>query len=146
MKLFWTIAVLALLLLGFGWWQGASPQGDAEIISREGIHWHPQLEIYVRGEKVEIPEGIGLIGAHSPMHTHDDLPLIHMEFSGVVRKDDTRLGNFFTLWGKSFNATQLFDYRNGSEGTVRMFVNGQESSEFEQYHMRDGDRIEIRYE
>ena len=69
-----------------------------------------------------------------------------MEFSGVVTKEDTRLGNFFKTWGKEFSSTQIFEYKNSSESAVIIFVNGKENLDFENYLMRDGDKIEIRYE
>jgi hypothetical protein len=150
MKQFGILAVVVVVLLVGGVWLSnfsSSEPGDEEnVISKNGIHWHPELEIFVHGEKVEIQEGIGLVGAHNPIHTHDDLPLIHMEFSGKVTKEDTTLGEFFKVWGKEFSSTQLLDKHNGPDGMVRMFVNGEENTEFEKYHMHDKDKIEIRYE
>jgi hypothetical protein len=69
-----------------------------------------------------------------------------MEMSGLVTKEDRKLGNFFKIWGKPFSKTQILDKKNGEEGKVSMKVNGKQNSEFENYHMRDGDMIEIRYE
>jgi hypothetical protein len=135
-----------LLLLGGAWWSNSISSDDPSIINRKGLHWHPQLEIYVKGEKIDIPEGIGLVGVHNPIHTHDDLPIIHMEFSRQVRQDDIKLSNFFKVWGKEFNSKQIFEHQNGPDSMVHMLVNGQENFEFENYHMRDGDKIEIRYE
>jgi len=138
MKNFISIAVAAVLLfLGAIWWSNSLSSDDLSIITQSGLHWHPLLEIYVKGEKIEIPQNIGLAGVHSPIHTHDDLPIIHMEFSGKVTEEDTKLGNFFKVWGKEFLS---FGER------VTMTVNGQENTEFENYQMRDGDKIEIRYE
>jgi len=97
----------------------------------------PELEIYVNGDKIEIPQNVGLGGIHNPVHTHDDLPLIHLEFDGLVREDNVKLGNFFRVWGKDF-------MEFGSK--VIMTVNGEENFEFENYQMRDGDKIELRYE
>ena len=95
------------------------------------------LEIYVKGEKLEIPESIGLGAVHQPMHTHDDLPVIHLEFTGVVREDDLVLGQFFKNWQRDIS----------SLGTnMSMTVNGETNTEFENYVMGDGDRIELRYE
>ena len=122
---------------------------ESEIVARNGMHWHPRLSIYIKGEKQPFTNGIGLNGAvHNPIHTHEDAnkDIIHMEFGGIVTKEDTKLGNFFKIWGKEFNSTQIFDRRNGEEGTVKMTVNGKENTEFENYKMRDGDNIEIRYE
>ena len=138
MKNFISIAVAAVLLfLGAIWWSNSLSSDDLSIITQSGLHWHPLLEIYVKGEKIEIPQNIGLAGVHSPIHTHDDLPIIHMEFSGKVTEEDTKLGNFFKVWGKEFLS---FGER------VTMTVNGQENTEFEDYQMHDGDKIEIRYE
>lgn len=122
---------------------------ESEIIARNGMHWHPKVSIYIKGEKQSFPNGIGLNGAiHNPIHTHDDAnqDIVHMEFQGIVAKDDTKLENFFKIWGKEFNSTQIFDKKNGEEGKVKMMVNGKENTEFENYKMRDGDQIEIRYE
>ena len=136
-KSFLIFVTIIILLIGAGWWSKSLQQNDPNIISRNGIHWHPLLEVYVKGEKIEIPQNIGLVGVHSPIHTHDDLPIIHMEFSGKVTEEDTRLGNFFKVWGKEFLS---FGER------VTMTVNGQENAEFENYQMHDGDEIEIHYE
>ena len=121
---------------------------EDQIISRKGIHWHPRLSIYIKGEKQEIPANFGTGAAHLPIHTHDDAKdgVLHLEMQGLVTKEETRVGKFFQLWGKDFNSNKLFDKTNGSEGTVKMSVNGQENTGFENYLMKDGDRIEIKYE
>jgi len=147
MKKFWMVIIVAVVvLLGGVWWSNSLSSNDPNLVSSNGVHWHPHLEIYIKGEQQEIPHNIGLTGVHSPMHTHDDTPIVHMEFGGVVMEDDTRLGNFFRIWGKEFNSQQILDYYNGPDGTVYMFVNGEENAEFENYHMQDDDKIEIRYE
>ena len=138
MRNFISIAVAAVLLFsGAIWWSKSLSSDDLSVIARSGLHWHPLLEIYVEGEKIEIPQNIGLVGVHNPIHTHDDLPIIHMEFSGKVTEEDIKLENLFKVWGKEFLS---FGER------VTMTVNGQENTEFEDYQMHDGDKIEIRYE
>ena len=127
----------------------SSPITEEQIVSRNGLHWHPKLAVYIKGEKQEFSDSIGLGAVHQKMHTHaEDYKdgVVHMEIEGLVTKDQTRLGNFFRIWGKEFNSTQLFDNKNSSEGTVKMAVNGKENKDFENYQMRDGDNIEIRYE
>lgn len=121
---------------------------EDQIISSAGIHWHPKLTLLVKEKKQEIPPNLGIGAVHQPMHTHEDNKegVIHMEMQGVVTKDETRLSKFFQVWGKQFNANCIFDKCNGEEGTVKMNVNGQENKEFENYHMKDGDRIEIKFE
>ena len=119
---------------------------DPDIISRNGIHWHPILKIYVKGEKQEIPINIGIGGQYTslplgmaPIHTHDDanLGIVHLEFNGLVRKKDIILGQFFINWNKDIN----------SFGTnIKMTVNGVENAELGNYVMQDGDKIELKYE
>src|SRR3989344_2738286 len=124
-----TIGVTVLLIVGaIG--GSSTQQGEiSDIISRNGIHWHPELSIYVKGEKQEIPSGIGLVGAHQPMHTHEDLPIIHLEFQGVVRAQDTTLKKFFQVWGKDIQ----------SFGTaVAMTINGEANATLGDYMFRDG--------
>lgn len=120
-----------------------------QIVASNGLHWHPKLEIYIKGQKQEIPANIGIGAVHQKIHTHDEDTkdgVVHMEMQGVVTKDDTKLGNFFRIWGKEFSSTKLFDKINGADGTVKMTVNGQENKDFENYLMKDGDKIEIKYE
>jgi len=120
-----------------------------QIVAENGIHWHPKLLISIQGKKQEIPANIGIGAVHQKIHTHPEdnkEGVVHMEMQGIVTKEDTKLGNFFKIWGKEFNSTQIFDKENGKEGKVVMLVNGKKNMEFENYHMRDGDIIEIRYE
>ncbi|MBI2031557.1 MAG: hypothetical protein HYT08_02975 [Candidatus Levybacteria bacterium] len=122
---------------------------EADVVSRNGLHWHPRLTVYIKGKKQEFTDNIGLGAVHQPMHTHvEDYKsgVVHMEMQGVVAKDETKLGNFFRIWNKQFSSNTLFDETNGSEGTVKMLVNGSESKDFENYMMHDGDNIEIKYE
>lgn len=122
---------------------------DNQVVARQGLHWHPKVTISIKGENQEIPANLGIGAVHSKIHTHDTdnkEGVIHMEMQGIVAKDDTRLAKFFQLWGKEFNSNKLFDNTNGSEGIVKMMVNGTENKEFENYLMKDGDKIEIKYE
>ena len=117
--------------------QPKTPEGD--IISRKGFHWHPELAIYVKGEKQGLPSNIGIGAVHQPIHTHDDSNqgIVHMEFQGLARKQDTALGQFFKNWGKDMS----------SFGTnMKMTVNGEENTEYENYVMRDKDKIELRFD
>lgn len=110
---------------------------DPNVISKNGIHWHPELIIYVNGVPQEIPENIGLGSIHMPVHTHDDLPIIHLEFNGLVKEEDIMLAEFFKSWKKDIN-----DF-----GTIeKMTVNGEENTEFGNYVMQHEDKIELWYE
>jgi len=72
-----------------------------------------------------------------PVHTHDSTGVIHLEMSGLIRKENITLGQFFKVWGKDIR----------SFGTnMTMTVNGKENTEYENYLMQDKDKIELRYE
>jgi len=131
------IVLIIIILAGIIWIVAAWPETpESEIVSLNGMHWHPEIHIYVKGEEVEIPENIGIGAIHQSIHTHDDSDqgIIHMEFSGTVREREATLSQFFQNWGK--------DMRSFGEN-MRMTVNGQENTEYENYIMRDGDKIEL---
>lgn len=140
MKLTIITAAASLLLIGGIAWSSNLAKNDPTIIATNGLHWHPRLAIYVKGEKQEIPANVGLGAVHLPMHTHSEDSadgVIHLEFGGTVRTKDILLGNFFTIWNKDMR----------SLGTnMRMMVNDQENTEYENYVMHDGDQIVLNYE
>jgi len=133
--------------------------GADEIVSQQGIHWHPELSITIKGEKEPIPAniGIGMQFAGYPqydsmmmmtnMHTHDASGMIHWEvMKGPVRQDDIKLSQFFSVWGKKFASSCIFDKCNGPEGRVVLKINGKDNPDFENYLVKDGDKIEIIFE
>lgn len=113
-------------------------------------HEHIQLNVTLNGQPVQIPQGIGikqagfgedfLYGDHSldqygmegmsPLHTHDNSGLIHVE-SNTIR--DFTLGEFLNIWhgldvnGKAVNAS----------------VNGKLVSEFRNIILNDGEQIKL---
>lgn len=154
-KIIGGISLLTLsILVGAVFWLSSSSNVKSsipkdQIVAENGIHWHPRLLITIKGQKQEIPANIGIGAIHQKIHTHPEdnkEGVIHMEMQGIVTKDDTKLGNFFKIWGKEFNSTQIFDRKNGKDGKVKMLVNGKENNSFEDYQMRDKDLIEIIYE
>ena len=131
------VVVLIVGLFGFSKYLQSS---DPNVISRSAVHWHPELAIYIKGEKQEIPANIGIGAVHQTMHTHSEdvsKGVIHIESQGTVRKEDVRLGRFFEIWGKDMQ----------SFGTnMKMTVNGRENTEFGNYILQANDKIELRYE
>lgn len=144
--------IAVLLALGGGIWalvQSAGntpPAAEGDVISKGGFHWHPELSISIKGEKQEIPANIGIGVVHQELHTHDASGVIHMEMKGLVMKDETTLGAFFKSWGEQFNANCIFESCNSPDGALKMLVNGEPNTKFENYAMKDADKIEIRYE
>ncbi|MBI2475874.1 MAG: hypothetical protein HYV67_01365 [Candidatus Taylorbacteria bacterium] len=145
------IGGIALITFIVGlWWSQNLQANDPDVVSQVGIHWHPTLAIYVKGVKQEIPANIGIGSQHAgtsgydpqmrmaAVHTHDATGVIHFEFTnGPVRKEDLTLGQFFKIWGE--------DMRSFGQN-MRMTLNGKENTEYENYVMRDGDKIELSYE
>lgn len=132
--------IVILLLAGSVWWSKSLQKSDPDVVARNSLHWHPQVAIYIDGKKQEIPANIGIGVAHQPIHTHAEdatQGVIHMEFGSIVRTDDIRLGNFFTIWNK--------DMMNGFGTLTKMTVNGEENTEYENYVMYDKDKIELHY-
>ena len=147
-----TIIIFGIIITAIAGWfivsrSSETGQESDGIISRNGLHWHSNVNINILGETHGIPAGIGIEKLpHNPMHTHDSDNIIHMEFSGTVEKDDLRLGEFFKIWGKTFNKDCIFDKCSGLEGRLSMLVNSRENTEFENYIMQDEDKIEIIFE
>ncbi len=139
-----TIVIISTIVLGVGliWWAKANQteevaSSDSNVLSMKGLHTHPELKIFVKSEQVEVAPNIGLTPTHQPMHTHEDAPIVHLEYPAKVTRDDTRLGKFFAVWGK--------DFREFGQN-VTMTVNGEPNTEYENYEMKDGDKIELHYE
>ncbi|MBI4894700.1 MAG: hypothetical protein HY833_03120 [Candidatus Aenigmarchaeota archaeon] len=120
------------------------------------IHWHPNLRIFIEDEEQEVPAGIGIIIGNvidtdvsgmkmSPMHTHSDDGVIHMEQTSPTNRT-LRLGYFFLVWGEGFNSTCIFSFCNSDDKVVKMTVNGEQNREFDGYIPQDKDEIVIRYE
>lgn len=144
--IWWTGGSL-LIVGGLIWLAASQPTAPAsEALARNGLHWHPQLTITIKGQDVPLDKNIGIGAVHNPMHTHDDVPIVHLEYQGRVTEADIRLSKFFKAWGKEFSSTCILDSCNGPAGTVRLTVNGQPNTEFDQYVMRDKDNIAITYE
>src|SRR3989344_7776289 len=133
----WT-ALIILILGGGGWYiaqSGFLSYNPLELCVQHtgvGMHIHPHLKIFVKGEEFKIPANIGVTSAcMRPVHTHDESGTLHLEFP---TKTDVALGSFFKIWEKPLSEF----------GTnPKMKVNNAENNEIENYIMRDGDQIEL---
>lgn len=136
-----TIIGITVLLLGGVALLPKAPTGEGDAVAA-GLHWHPELQIFVDGEKQQIPANIGLGGGgHQPIHTHtEDVEqgVLHFEFGGVAYTGDLRLGNFFRIWGNK-------DMQAAFGTLEQMIVNGEENSEFGEYVVQSEDKIELHY-
>jgi len=95
-------------------------------LSSEGsaLHIHQHLDIFVEGRPVTVPASIGInqpADFLSPIHTHTDDGLIHVE-SNVDRTFD--LGQVFDVWGVRFTSTCLGGYCDQGDRRLRVYVEG----------------------
>lgn len=95
-------------------------------VEGRALHTHEHLDLYLRGEHVAVPAGIGIGNDSagqffSPLHTHDDTGVLHVE--STTRKAYT-LGQFFGTWGVRLSATCIGGYCAGGRRTLLAFVDG----------------------
>ena len=89
------------------------------------LHIHQHLDVFVDGERVTVPAGIGIQqsqGFISPLHTHDDSGIIHVE--SPTRRDFT-LGEVFGVWGVRLTRECLGGSCGGGGKELRVFVDGE---------------------
>lgn len=94
-------------------------------LSQEGsvLHIHQHLDVFVDGESVTVPGGIGVNGNSfiSPIHVHDTTGVIHVE---SPTKEQFTLGQFFAVWGVRFTPTRLGGYRSSASRPLRFYLDG----------------------
>ena len=120
----------------------------------------------LEGQTVVIPTDIGLSvpghsSGHFNPHTHDTNGVLHIGEGGPAGLTSevrlVRLGDFFDVWREKgglagnnansrFNSTHIMDRTADATHVVRMFVNSQLNTQFEQYTPHDEDEILIRYD
>jgi len=110
-----------------------------------GEHFHPNLEVYVRGRQIDVPVNIGIDPSQPPemmagLHTHDSSGMIHNE-AGT----GATLGQFFAVWGIPFSPTRLGPYEASGEESVRMWVDGKPSEAFADLELADMQQIAVVY-
>ncbi len=150
-----TLAVVAVIsisvmgfVLGLPYLPALGPAGGM------AMHWHPQLTITINGQAATIPASIGIdptlwqdhsldqygMEGMAPLHTHDALGTIHEE-SRVLR--DYTLGDFFRIWGQTFDAQQVLGHPAQSGHRVWMVVDGTTMSPSYSVVLRDQMHIQI---
>ena len=108
------------------------------------MHIHPYLTIIIDGEEFPIPSNAGIGTQTCPnamhmTHTHDESGKLHVE---NYTWEDVPLEVFFDVWGKHFDETGIFEYRDGS---IEMTVDGTISQEYQNHILADKQNIVIIY-
>lgn len=123
----------------------AASTASAADIPKTPIHWHPALEVVIKGQKQTIPANLGAVGIHEPIHTHDATGVLHYEIDNPTPENMPLHYFFDKVWKKQFNSTCIMNYCNNGSETVKMFVNGRENFDFENYIPKDKDEIRIEF-
>ncbi len=154
-KMYWGIATVVCLALIYYISTMASnnsqncataPAAEMDIGGHESLtmHIHQMLTISIDGESIIIPANIGLpSGVMRPIHTHDSSGKLHVE--GTCQRDFT-LGEFFDIWEQTFTEQCIMSSCIDETHTLKVFVNGVESTEYRSLVLKDGNEIEIVYE
>ena len=108
------------------------------------MHFHTQLTLVIDGKPATVPAQIGIAPAMwldnsldsygmqgmAPLHTHDTSGTIHVE--SFVNRYYT-FGQLLDIWGLN-----LSEYKQ-----VTMAVNGQPIPDYQNYILKDGDKITL---
>ncbi len=115
------------------------------------IHWHATPTLTVCGAYIDLPKPAP--GQHlgsNLLHLHDD-SLFHIE-GNVSSPSQITLSAMMSNIGRNFSQITLLEKKNGDlcpdgkPGKVQLLVNGVENIEYKDYIIKDGDRIEMRFE
>jgi hypothetical protein len=90
--------------------QGDPVNGMECLVSQSNtFHQHTHVSIFLNGEQLSLPSGIGFVLAgsldcHYPLHTHDKSGLIHQH--GTSPQNFT-LGQVFDIWGQPLESANF---------------------------------------
>jgi hypothetical protein len=91
-------------------------------LGNETFHHHDLLQIYIHGDTIPVPEGIGINSSGgASMHTHDTSGIMHLETDNPY---NFKLGQFFDVWGLQFNDSCIGGYCSNGPNQLRVYVNG----------------------
>jgi len=99
-----------------------------------GSHVHAHVSLFVRGEQIAMPAGVGVVNpvlvngyvifdrtkCFYEIHTHDATGIIHLHPNGGQDRPLT-LGQLFAVWGRTLSRDDLA----GNAGSVIAYVNQQ---------------------
>lgn len=87
------------------------------------VHEHAHLDVVINGQPVLVPANIGINGRSgiSPMHTHDDSGIVHIE---AEEPDNFTIGQLFTEWGVKLTSDCIATFCTDDANQLLAFVNG----------------------
>ena len=131
-------------------WLYSNPKFNGDILAVNlkdhinlAMHIHPNLEIEILGENINIPSNIGISNSGMrTIHTHDNTGKIHLESPYPYK---FHMSDFFSVWEKTFNSTCIFENCVDDRHELLLFVNDIKNNEYENLTLNDLDRIKIVY-
>ncbi|RIK82658.1 MAG: hypothetical protein DCC68_05930 [Planctomycetota bacterium] len=121
-----------------------------------------RLNLFVNGVRQVIPKDVGIAtGLVAPVHTHDVSGELHFNPSEATQQlpggRAAKLSDFFEVWRTNagnagnnpsaiFSSTNLLGNQTDATHVIRMFVNGEANTEYENYVLRNNDEITILYD
>ena len=152
--LWWALG--GAIVLGIFWLAFTAPKRPASSITTREValtcttdmatvfHIHPHLAVTFDGQPQEIPTNIGIEpGCMNSLHTHDTSGSIHVE---SPEKRDFTLADFFAVWKKPFDRTQILDQKVDAAHRISVTVNGTAVDTYENTVLSDQDQVVISYE
>ncbi len=141
-----------LLAAALGILLGGAPDGldvrtlpQLPLFSDGPVHWHAHLSIIDGDEEVIIPANVGLSSEspESPIHTHDESGILHVEAESLAALPQHTLAHFFSLWGQALNASCAADVCTTAYRQLDFYVNGVQRLDWLTYDISEGDDIEF---
>ena len=119
-----------------------------ETVEYATFHIHAHLDIFINGKPYIVPSQIGIIPDKCIywIHTHDDTGIIHIE---SPENRNFTLGQFFNIWNKKFNNTQIFDnvVDGNKNNALSVYVKGEKVNavDYRDIKLNSHDEIAIVY-
>lgn len=114
-------------------------------LEQTAYHIHAHLTIWINGQKVTAPQGVGIATDQSCLywlHTHASNGVIHIE---APKKVSPNLGDFLDIWGKEFPQLGFYNELASSAGWT-IYVDGRQvNSTFNQLVLQPHMVITIAY-
>jgi len=160
----WLVCIAAILIVIFAAYYYLSNTEKVEEydVCKEGkcvkiFNMHAHIKFDLCGKSIDLPQERGQLDGpnthkeKNKIHFHSKLP--YDPVSGkILNVTPLRLGELMNVIDMRFNDKCVAEYCNGQAcpdgkpGTVRMFVNNQPNTEFDQYVWTDKDEILITFD
>lgn len=156
-KIFYAVIVLLLILFLWQWLSKGALMHQAALLQKyntqmqllTGIgnigsaHIHADIKVYINGNAIDFSQGKYQL-ATSFIHFEDGIgDVIHVHATGMIIRHLFK--SLRMDLDSSCIAAEGKNYCNGNGNKLRLYVNGRISSQFDNYVIRDLDKILVSY-